>query len=50
MDDYGADERMDKVKMAVATFVTYYMSRDGMGKHYSDAKSSLDAYRLNQNV
>lgn len=44
MDDYGADERMDKVKMAVATFVTYYMSRDGMGKHYSDAKSSLDAY------
>lgn len=36
---------MDDVEMAVATFLTYYMSRDGMGKDYSETKSnSLEKY------
>lgn len=44
MWEYGEDVSVDKVKLAVATFVTYYMSRDGMGKDYSVAKGSLKAY------
>lgn len=35
----------DPVKMAVATFITYYLSRDGMGLDYSPAKNkSLNSY------
>lgn len=35
----------DIVKMAVATFITYYFSRDGMGITYSTAKNkSLESY------
>lgn len=41
----GAESTLDSVKMAVATFASYYMSRDGMGLDYSEAKCrSWDAY------
>ncbi len=41
----GAEKTMNNVDMAVATFVSYYLSRDGMGKAYSETKgNSLDAY------
>ena len=36
---------MSDVDMAVASFVTYYLSRDGMGKDYSETKgNSLESY------
>lgn len=41
----GSESTMDSVTMAVATFASYYMSRDGMGLDYSEAKCrSIDAY------
>ena len=41
----GGEATMDSVDMAVATFASYYLSRDGMGKAYSETKgSSIDAY------
>ena len=41
----GEEQDKDPVQMAVATFLTYYLSRDGMGLDYSSAKnSSKDKY------
>lgn len=41
----GSEITMDSVSMAIATFVSYYLSRDGMGKDYSETKgNSFDAY------
>lgn len=41
----GTDSDKDTIKMAVATFITYYLSRDGMGLDYSSAKNkSLNRY------
>lgn len=43
---FGVGDRiLNPVDMAVATFVSYYMSRDGMGLNYSKEKcNSLEAY------
>ena len=41
----GEEQDKDPVQMAVATFITYYLSRDGMGLDYSSAKNrSTDKY------
>lgn len=41
----GAEQDNDPVQMAVATFITYYLSRDGMGLEYSSVKNqSIDRY------
>ncbi len=41
----GSEYDMKDVDMAVATFITYYLSRDGMGKYYSEAKgNSFQSY------
>lgn len=43
----GAEKENNPVQMAVATFLTYYLSRDGMGLDYSSAKNkSIDRYYL----
>lgn len=34
----------DRIKMAVATFVTYQLSRDGMGIYYSENKGNNKSY------
>jgi hypothetical protein len=35
----GSQQENNPVQMAVATFITYYLSRDGMGLDYSSAKN-----------
>lgn len=41
----SAEQNMDNIEMAIATFITYFFSRDGMGLDYSREKNeTLDAY------